>query len=119
MTVIVALRNIAIIALLALGLAFLPGGGSAASAVLTALSLAFLAAIGLLAARIWRQTGMTRDVMSDRQRMVFYGSLGAIALMIAGLDEMLDSGGGTVAWIAIVGVSVYLAVTTWRQASSY
>ena len=62
---------------------------------------------------------MTRDVMTDRQRAIFYGSLGAIALMVAGLDEMLDSGGGTVAWLLIVGASVYLAVTTWRAASSY
>jgi hypothetical protein len=118
-TVLVAARNIAIIALLALALTVIPGGGSVASGLLTALALIFLAAIGLLVARAWERTSMTRDVMSDRQRWIFYGSLGAIALMIAGLDEMLDSGAGTVAWLAIVGVSAYLAITTWRDASSY
>lgn len=113
------LRNVAIIALLALAVTLIPGGGSVVSGLLTALSLVFLAAISLIVARLWQRTSMTRDVMSDRQRVVFYASLGAIALMIVGLDEMLDSGGGTVAWILIVGVSVYLAISTWRAASSY
>lgn len=112
-------RNVAIIALLALGVTALPGGGNVVEAILTALTITFLAAIGLLAARIWRETAMTRDLMEDRQRGIFYGALGALALMVAGLDEMFDSGAGTVAWLAIVGIAVYLAVTTWRQAASY
>ena len=88
-----------------------------ATALLTALSLVFLAAIALLAGRLWEQSSLTRDVMSEQQRWAFYGSLAALALMVAGLDEMLGSGAGTVAWLAIVGVSVYLLVDTWRRAS--
>lgn len=114
----IALRNVAIIALLALGLTVLPGGGNIATALLTALSLVFLVAIGLLAARVWKESSLTRDVMTDRQRTIVYGSLGALALMIAGLDELLDSGGGTVAFIAIVALAVYLLVTTWREVNS-
>jgi hypothetical protein len=116
---VIALRNVVIIALLALGLTVLPGGGNVATAIITALSLIFLAAIGLLLARVWRESSLTRDVMSDRQRTIVYGSLGALALMIAGLDELLDTGGGTVAWLVIVAVSVYLLVTTWREVNSY
>ena len=115
----IALRNVVIIALLALALTVLPGGGNVATAIVTALSLVFLAAIGLLFARIWRESSLTRDVMSDRQRSIVYGSLAALALMIAGLDELLDTGGGTVAWLVIVAVSVYLLVTTWRDVNSY
>lgn len=115
----IALRNIAIVALLALGLTVIPGGGNVATALITALSLVFLVAIGLLGARLWRESSLTRDVMTERQRMIAYGSLAALALMVAGLDELLDSGGGTVAWLAIVGVSVYLLVTTWRDVNSY
>lgn len=114
----IALRNVAIVALLALGLTVLPGGGNIATALLTALSLVFLVAIGLLAARVWKESSLTRDVMTDRQRTIVYGSLGALALMIAGLDELLDSGGGTVAFIAIVALAVYLLVTTWREVNS-
>lgn len=119
MSVVPVLRNIAIVLLLALVLTVLPGGSNAATAVLTALSLGFLAAIGLLLARLWKQTSLTRDVMSDRQRMLFYSSLGAIALMIAGLDELFSSGAGSVAFFLIVGIAVYVLIDTWRQASSY
>lgn len=117
--VLIALRNVTIIALLALAITVLPGGGNLVEALLTALSLIFIAAIGLLAVRFWGQTAMTRDVMEERQRIVFYCALGAVALMIAGIDEMFASGAGTVAWLAIVGTAGYLLFTTWRQASSY
>ena len=112
-------RNVLIIALLALALTVLPGAGNLATALLTALSIFFFATIGLLAARTWRDTSLTRDVMTDRQRGLLYGSFGALALMIVGLDEMFDSGPGTVAWLVVVAGSVWLIVTTWRQASTY
>ena len=86
---------------------------------LTALSLIFLAAIGLLAMRTWRETSLTRDSMSDQQRYGFYGALGALALMIAGLDEITSTGIGTIIWIAIVGGSGYLLFATWRAANTY
>ncbi len=115
----IALRNILIIALLALGLTVLPGSSNLVEGLLTALSLIFLAAIGLLAMRSWDRTALTRDAMSDQQRMLFYGALGAIALMIAGLDELMQSGVGTIIWIGVVGGSGYLLFVTWRAANSY
>ena len=114
-----ALRNAAIVALLALLVTVAPGGGNAVEAILVALTLVFLAAMTMLAVQTWDRTSFTRDVMTDRQRIIFFGSLGAIALMIAGLDEMFNSGAGTVVWFLIVGTAGYLAYTTWRQASSY
>jgi len=117
--VLIALRNILIIALLALLLTAAPGGGNFVEALLTALSLIFLAAIGLLAMRSWRETALTRDSMSDQQRLAFYGALGAIALMIAGLDELTATGIGTVIWLAVLAGSGYLIFTTWRAANSY
>ncbi len=113
------LRNILIIALLALLLTVAPGGGNFVSALLTALSLIFAAALALLLARLWQQTALTRDSMSDRQRLIFYAALGAIALMIAGIDELLDSGLGSILWIAVIGTSGWLLYATWREANSY
>jgi hypothetical protein len=111
-------RNLLIVALLALAVTVLPGGGNLTTALLTALTLGFIAAIGLLVGRLWRQTEMTRDVMTDRQRLVFYAALGVLAVMIAGLDELFASGAGTVLWIAAVGGSVYALVVTWRAAEA-
>lgn len=114
----IAVRNVAIIALLALLLTVLPAGGHVADGILAALWLLFLGAIALLAVRFWKRNSLARDAMTDRQRGTIYGCLGAIALMVAGTDELFDSGAGTVVWLLIVVVSVWLIVTTWREAQS-
>ena len=41
--------------------------------------------------RFWKDTGLQRDTLTDRQRWLIYGSIGAIALMIVGTDELLSS----------------------------
>ncbi len=112
------LRNIAIVMLLALALAVLPSGGNIAEGVITALGLILLGAMAALAVRAWRESGLARDAMTDRQRGLIYGSLGAIALMIAGADELFDSGPGTIVWIAVMVGSVWLIYNTWRDAQS-
>lgn len=114
----VAVRNIVIIALLALLVTVLPAGGNVTDAILAALWLIFLGAIALLLVRFWNENSLARDAMSDRQRGTIYAGLGAIALMVAGTDELFETGAGTVAWIVIVAVSGWLIVNTWRQAQS-
>ncbi|GIK77546.1 MAG: hypothetical protein EDQ89_09250 [Acidobacteria bacterium] len=111
-------RNVAIVLLLALGLTVLPAGGNVAEGVLVALSVLFAVAIGGLLVRLWVQTDLQRDALTDRQRILVYGPAGAIALMIAGADEMLATGAGTVAWIVIVAGSGWLIYNTWREARS-
>lgn len=113
-----AARNIAIIVLIALVLTVLPSGGNIADGILTALSLLFLGSIAVLLVRFWTQNSLSRDAMTDRQRGIIYGALGAIALMIAGTDELFKTGAGTVAWIVVMGVSGWLIFTTWREAQS-
>lgn len=115
----IAARNIAIIALLALAITVLPGGGNVTTAILTTLSLAFIAAIGLLVARFWRQQEFNRSAMSDQDRGILYGSLAALMLMVAGLDELLGSGPGTLIVLVVVGTAVYGLVTVYRNATTY
>lgn len=115
----IALRNAAIVAVLALGLTVLPAGGNIADGLLTLISLVFLGAIGMLAVRFWKSSSLTRDAMTDRQRGLIYAGLGVIALMIAGTDELLESGPGAFVWIALLAASGWLIFNTWRQANSY
>ncbi len=89
-----AVRNIAIIVLLALALTVLPAGSHVAAGVLVFLGLVMGLAIVALLIRLWQATGLQRDAMTDRQRWLIYGSLGAIALMVVGMDELLASGPG-------------------------
>lgn len=111
-------RNVAIVVLLALGLTVLPAGGNVAEGVLVALSVLFAFAIGGLLVRLWGQMSLQRDTLTDRQRVLIYGSVGAIALMIAGADEMLATGVGTAFWIVILVGSGWLIYNTWREAQS-
>lgn len=108
----------AIIALLALALTVLPAGGNVADGILVFLSLLFAVAIGGMLVRLWKDTALQRDAMTDRQRGLIYGSSGAIALIIAGADEMLSSGPGTVAWVVILVAAGWLIFNTWREAQS-
>jgi hypothetical protein len=112
-------RNIAIILLLALGVAFVPGGGSAADAVLAALFMGFLATIGFLGYRLYMQNQMTLLTLSDGRRALLFGAIGAIALMVVGTDELLGDGLGTLVWIAVLAASVLAIIQVWRDANTY
>jgi hypothetical protein len=115
-----AARNITIIAVIAAAVAFVPGGGNAAQAVLAVLMLAFLATIVLAARQVYRDNRLTFDSLPDDQRAVLIGSLGVIVLMIVGADEMLGGGGfGAVLWVTLVAVSVLAIVGVWTRAHTY
>ena len=114
-----AARDIAIILVLALGVAFVPGGGNAADTVLTALTMGFLAAIAWLLYTVSRQNRLTLATLSDGRRAILYGAFGLIALLIAGTDEMFASGGGTLAWILLLGVSAAAIWRIWLEANTY
>jgi hypothetical protein len=113
------LRNVAIVMLLALAVAFVPGGGNAAEAVLTAITMGFLAAIAWTVFVLSRQNQLTLATLSDGRRAILYAALGLIALLIAGSDEMFDSGGGTLAWILLLGASIAAIWRIWVEADSY
>jgi len=113
------LRNIAIIAVLALGVAFVPGGGTAAETLLAAMFIGFLATIGFLGYRLYKQNQLTLLALTDGRRTLLYAAVGAIALMIAGTDELLDSGAGTLVWIGVLALSVLTILQVWREANTY
>ena len=111
-------RNIAIIALLALIVAVVPGGDNAARAIVAAMGIIFLALLGALGLQLYRQYRFAYMGLDDRRRVVLVGSLGAIALMIAGADELTDTGGGLLLWIGILALAIFMIVRTWLEAQS-
>jgi len=114
-----AARNIAIIALLALGVAFLPGGGDVADAVLTAISMAFLAALSFAAYQAYRANRLTMLALPDSRRLVLLSAVGLIVLMIAGTSQMFSTGLGTLAWILLMGSAAVAIWLVWSEAKSY
>jgi hypothetical protein len=112
------LRDVGIIMLLAFAVAFVPAGGNLAEAVLTAMTMGFLAGIAWMVFVIGRQSQLTLATLSDGRRAILYGALGLIALLIAGSDELFSSGGGTLAWILLLGASIGAIWRIWREANS-
>jgi hypothetical protein len=114
-----ALRNVAIVMLLALAVAFVPSGGNVAEAILTAITMGFLAAIAWTVYALGRQSQLTLAALTDMRRALLYGALGMIALLIAGSDELFSSGGGTLLWIVLLGASIAAIWRVWIDANSY
>lgn len=112
-------RNVLIIMALALAVAFAPAGGNTAEAVFTALTMGFLAAVAWMVYVLSRQNQLTLATLSDARRGILYGALGLIALLIAGVDEMFETGGGTLAWILLLGASVAAIWRVWSEANTY
>lgn len=112
-------RNVAIIMLLALIVAVVPGGDAAAEAILVALSMAFLAAIAWFVARLYRDQQLTLATMPDSRRAILFGGVGAICLLIVGYEEFRSWGGGILVWIALMAAAVAAIFLTWRDANTY
>jgi hypothetical protein len=112
-------RDIAIIMALALAVAFAPSGGNVAEAILTAITMGFLAALAWMLFVLGRQNQLTLATLSDGRRAILYGALGMIALLIAGADELFGSGGGTLLWILLLGASVAAIWRIWIDAHTY
>ena len=111
-------RNIAIILLLALIVDVVPGGGNAARAIMTAITLIFCALIGFAGYQLYRANRLTYVGLTDRQRAILLGSLGAIVLMIAGLDELTSTGVGLLVWLAVIALSIFSLVKIWTDVRS-
>jgi hypothetical protein len=105
--------------LLALGVAFLPGGGNLAEAVLTALTMALLAGIAWMLYVFSRENQLTLSTLTDGRRAIFYGGFGMLALLVAGSDRMFSTGGGTLLWIILLAASVAAIWKVWMEANTY
>ena len=113
------LRNIAIIALIAVPVAFVPGGGRAAHAVLAILGLLFLATIAFAAYQGYRANKLTITTLPEVQRGVFWSAIGLIVLMIAAADELSRTGLGLIVWLGVLAASIWAMVLVYQESKSY
>lgn len=105
--------------LLALGVAFLPGGGNVAEALLAALTMALLAGIAWMVYTLSRENQLTLATLTDGRRAVLYGAVGMLLLLIAGSDKLFETGGGTLLWIVLLGISIAAIWKVWMEANTY
>jgi len=114
-----ALRNLAIILVLAAAVYFLPGGGDAAALVGGLLSTAILASFVLLAARLYRERRMDIIGLGDRWRALFYGAIAAVVLAMAARPRLIETGAGTLLWLAVVAGASFAVYRVWRHYREY
>ena len=112
--------KLAIVALVALALFVLPGGGSTLDVALTLLTIAFFAAIALLGYRLYRQYRFELESLPARQRLVLYSSAGLAFLTFTATNRLFDEGGlGILAWLALLGLCSYGVFWVWTQYRRY
>lgn len=104
--------------LLALVVAFLPGGGNLAEALITALTMALMAGVAWMVYTLSRENQLTLATLTDGRRAILYGAVGTILLLVAGSDKLFASGGGTLLWILLLAASVAAIWRVWMDANS-
>ena len=108
-----------IVVALALAVAHLPSGGNFAEAVLTAISMGFLAGIAWMLFVLSRQNQLTLATLSDARRAILYGAVGMLVLLVAGSDKLFATGAGTLLWIVLLAASVAAIWKVWLEATTY
>ncbi|HEX5929871.1 MAG TPA: hypothetical protein VFY48_10805 [Solirubrobacterales bacterium] len=114
-----AARNVGIVMLLALAVAFVPGGSNVADTIYIALVLGLLAGMSWFVYVLSRQNQLTLATLSDSRRAVLYGAVGMLVLLVAGSPKLFASGGGTLLWILLLGASFAAIWWVWSEANSY
>ena len=105
-----------LVALVALALMVLPGGGSALDVALTLLTIFFFAAIALLAYRLFREHSFELESLEPSQRLVLYASLGLALLTFTATNRLFSQGGaGILVWLALLALCSYGLFWVWTK----
>jgi hypothetical protein len=104
--------------LLAVPVAFTPSGGNVAEAIVTDLTMALLAGIAWMVYVMSRENQLTLATLSDGRRAILYGAVGLLALLVAGIDRLWASGGGTLLWIVLFAAAIAAIWRVWMEAHS-
>jgi hypothetical protein len=112
-------RNIVIIAVVALAIVVIPGGGNAADLVIATISLAFLAAIAWLGRRLYREHQFTLMGLSTAHRALLYGAIAVGFATLVATDRLWDTGLGLLAWFALLGAASFALFYVWSESRRY
>ncbi len=100
-------RNVLIVLAIAAVVALAPGGGTTANVVIQAVSLIFLAALLWVASIMYREHRGALYALGERRRAALYAAAAVLALTLTGTAMLWRTSAGSVAWLVLVGASVY------------
>ena len=113
-------RNVAIIAFVALAIVLVPGGGTAADIVVATISLAFLAAMAFFAHRLYMENRMTLWALTTAHRALLYGGFALAFMTLVATPELWGQGGfGPVAWMLLMAMAVGAVFYVWNESRRY
>jgi uncharacterized protein involved in cysteine biosynthesis len=109
-----------VVALVALAIVVLPGGGSALDAAVTLLTITFFAAIAFLGYRLFREHRFELDTLESGQRLVLYASAGLALVTFTATNRLYDIGGaGILIWLALLALCSYGIFWVWTKYRRY
>lgn len=112
-------RNVLIILALGAAVAFVPGGSKGSDAILQALLVVMLAALVFFAVRIYRERRTDLYSLPERERAILYASGGLATITLVGTSRMWDTGAGSIAWLALIGLAIFGVYHVYRTARAY
>jgi hypothetical protein len=112
-------RNVAIVALIAAAVEFLPGGGRAVEAFAGALWVVFAAGLTFFAYRLYRERRVEIDGLGARHRALLYGAIAVGFVTAAAQPRMWHTGFGEFLWFALIGLTVYTLLAVYRYSRTY
>lgn len=112
-------RNVAIVALIAAAVEFLPGGGRAVEAFAGALWVVFAAGLAFFGYRLYRERRVDLHSLGDRHRALLYGALAIGYVTVAAQPRMWNTGFGEFVWFALIGLTAYALLAVYRYSRTY
>jgi hypothetical protein len=112
-------RNAAIVLAIAAVVAFVPGANHGTAVLIEVISLAFLATLAWIGSILYRQNRSTLYSLGDGRRGALYGALVVLAVTLTATHRLWLSPGGSVAWLVLVGASVYVGCAVLWSARKY
>src|SRR5262245_57088413 len=112
-------RNVAILLAIAALVVLIPGGGTGANVALQAISLAFLASIAWAASRLYREHRVALYSLGDARRATLYGAVAVAVLTLTATPRLWLTGGGEIAWFALLGGAAYAVFAVVWSARKY
>jgi hypothetical protein len=113
------LRNIIIVLAIAAIVVIVPGGGTGASVLTQAVSLAFLVSLCWFASVMYRQHRITLYSLGDGRRAILYVACGVAAVTLTGTSKLWHTSAGSVAWLVLMAGAVYAAFAVVWAARKY
>jgi hypothetical protein len=112
-------RNVAIVALIAAAVEFLPGGGRVAEAFAAALWVVFAAGLAFFGYRLYRERNVDLHSLGDRHRALLYGAIAVGFVTLASQPRMWQTNLGEFVWFALIGLTVYTLLAVYRYSRTY